>query len=475
MQTISEIWQKQNLFIENKKKESQELFNRKPLIDDDQTLARIGIAAFPAGRPLAYLRLWPQDFIVEEITKDGGAHLLEIGDKSKLISDAGNTVYADLVKVGLSTLDAVEEISKQFGIERNKIGYAGIKDKDALTCQQLSFRQTDLEVVEGIKGENFFLKNIHKNKGALQIGDLEGNRFTLVLRGFGKFNEEEINNRISALSQTGFFNFFYTQRFGTPRLISHYLGLLMLQRNYEEAIKALLTFTSNAEIAFYTDLRKQIATLWGNWEEIHTLIEPLGYSFRRELLLIEYLEKTPTDFLGALKLIPEQVQMWVFAYASFLFNRKLSEMIRAEKVPVALPLLLSGDQSDWELYRDFLEADDLKIPSPMFRDFPQIQVKSRAVKTVQGFKFDSFKIVPDQPKIGVISFTLPKGSYATTLLAHLFSLAGNIPVPEGISDIAVDSKEVLGYSAIAPMLEIFKTSIHSKLEFSESQTETSAE
>lgn len=188
-------------------------------------------------------------------------------------------------------------------------------------------------------------------------------------------------------------------------------------------------------------------------------------------MLISHLESNPNDFLGALKLIEDQVRLWIFAYASYLYNRKLSAMIKKGVISEKIPLLLSRNPSDWDYYKDFLAADELKMPSPVFRDFPQIQLKDRAINTCQNFEFHGFEVLKDNPKIGVINFTLPKGSYATTLLAHFFTLSGNIPVLNGIDTNIVDSKEILKTGSIAPVAELFKGVINSKLVAGEEEEE----
>ena len=467
MDNLYSIWRKQKEHLDKVKIENPDLFRRQPIVDTNQLLGKIGINIFPENRPFVYLRLWPQDFIVEEITKDNRIHTIDYFSETTKSDDEGQTIYADLVKVGVSTLDVIEELEKNLGLGPKSIGYAGIKDRDAITSQLLSFRNVSIDKIQGIRASNFFLKNIYQGKGALQAGDLLGNRFTIILRGTEFFNADAIEKNIKEYEKTGFWNFFYTQRFGTPRLLSHYLGLLLLRRKYEEVIKVLLTRETEYEISYFKKLRSQVLEKWGDWDTAISIFENLPYSFRRELSIFKYLKENQGDFLGALKLFPDQVQIWIYAYASYLFNRKLSIMIEKGDVPDSLPLLLSRNPGDWDIYREFLESDEVMMPSPVFRDFPYIQLKERLVNTRQKFDFQDFKIVSDLPKIGVISFSLPKGSYATTFLAHFFALSGNIPVLPEISTEIVDSQKILDIGSIESITEIFKDVIVSKLESKE--------
>ena len=110
------------------------------MIDDDASLRSIGIEGVYGDRPVGYLKLYPQDFVVEEISKEGTVRTIDLGDDSALMDGEGSTYYADLVKMGISTLEAKEQLAHALHIDEKNIGYAGIKDKLALTSQVISIR-----------------------------------------------------------------------------------------------------------------------------------------------------------------------------------------------------------------------------------------------------------------------------------------------------------------------------------------------
>ncbi len=474
MEDTYTLWQKQKGFLDSEKIKYPDLFQRAPLINTQEVLKLVGITALPTEQPLVYLRLWPQDFIVEEISRDGSVHTVDYAADQVVSDSEGLTVYADLVKIGISTLDAADELAKVLATEKKNIGYAGIKDRDAITSQFLSFRNISAKVISAVSAPNFFLKNIYQGKGAIQVGDLQGNKFTLVLRGTEPFATDALKSKLRDYEKNGFWNFYYTQRFGTPRLIAHLLGLLVLERKYEDVLKTFLTFQSPSEIGYFSDIRKSVLEHWNNWPKIISILEPLSFSFRRELSMFDFLIKHPGDFLGALKLYPEHIQIWVMAYTSYLFNCKLSMLIKEDRVPEQLPIVLSTNRSHWEFYRDLLSADSLAFPAHIFRDLPWIQLKERMINTRQKFEFLNFVVNPDKPQIGVIGFSLPKGSYATTLLSHFFTLSFNVPIPAGIDPEVVDSKKILGTGSVTPVSELFKDVIHSKLEVKEEMSDEAA-
>ncbi|QIK81922.1 tRNA pseudouridine(13) synthase TruD [Lysobacter sp. HDW10] len=142
------------------------------------------------------------DFIVEEVSSfdafGSGEHLL-----------------LTLRKRGLSTHALIEHVATWAGVPTSAIGYAGLKDKHAVTTQRLTVwlpkrkspdiatLNTDaIEVIEAVW---------HNRK--LSTGALKGNRFTLVLRDVAG-DPEAIRARVSDIAQHGVPNYYGEQRFG---------------------------------------------------------------------------------------------------------------------------------------------------------------------------------------------------------------------------------------------------------------------
>src|SRR3989338_10386222 len=224
-------WKKEKDFLDREREQSPELFSRAFFQENDSVLAKVGIDVVFGERIPGHIKLYPEDFIVEEVSKDGVLHPIDGGPyEIPTVSpeEEVRTLWADLVKMGIDSFEAVAELSRSFEIDRVKIGIAGIKDKHAITSQSVSFRGMRPEALENFRAPNFFLKNISVGKGALQIGDLAGNRFTIFVRTAGQASEPWLEGKLGGIEENGFWNFFYLQRFGTPRLLSHKLGLLIL-------------------------------------------------------------------------------------------------------------------------------------------------------------------------------------------------------------------------------------------------------
>ncbi len=463
-----DLRQKEKDFLEREKLRHPELFHKKVSVDDDALLVNIGIEGAFGPRERGHIKLFPEDFIVEEISKENNLVSIEDGpifsarggstfggeggsNEPPVTDEKQKTVWFEVVKMGVDTIEVQNELSRILGLERKFIGAAGIKDKFALTSQAVSVRGSSAEECGKVAAPNFFLKNIRVGKGALQIGDLSGNRFTIFVRVRDRVDQARFEESVRDLEEQGFWNFFYLQRFGTPRLISHKLGLLILQGQFEETVKASLTYASEREVPYFQNFRRSMLEYWGDWEKLLLETEVLSYSFDTERRMITHLHANPGDFVGALNCVPEQIKLWVYAYASYLFNKTLSRMIQSgEDVPFTLPLALGRDPRIGELYGRFFQMHHIAPPFAALKNFPFVQKAEKEIETLKKFIFNGFYLVDGGV---VLDFSLEKASYATTFLSHLFVLSSGQPVPKRISIEEVDSKAILGTGTIKPLRE----------------------
>ena len=457
-------------FLISESKKNPELFERETFIDSPDFLEKIGIffgrpKGYPKNFPVGYLKLWPQDFIVEEKSMYGELETVDSADlfaEKKIFSEKDPTIYATLVKCGLPTFEATKDLARFLEIDPKMIRSAGIKDTDAITSQLISIRGADIEKIKNVSSPYYFLKNIYSGKGVVEVGSLAGNKFTILIRTNADFDEEQFSQNLEEIKKQGFFNFFYLQRFGSPRFINWFWGLQILKGEYKNAVSSFLCSDGQREISYFKNIRAEIKKNLGNWDKIAEIIKLFPIVLQNEMRVVKYLQKNPEDFIGALKQIPEQIQLWIFAYASLLFNRKISEYTESgAPMPERLPLILSKDKNDWLPYYDFLKEDKISsMPLESLMPFSDIQWRKRQIKTRE--KADIHKVA-FTPEGVILSFSLPKGCYATTFLSHFFQLATGMP-PKDISENIVDLKEILGEGSIKDLTEIFKEITFSKSE-----------
>lgn len=464
----TEIKKQELEILQQEFKKSPALFERRTFAEVPEMVRDYGIYIKDKENfPYGYLKFLPQDFIVEEVGTDRSIATIDDTQNAEIETEEkkeDKTVYATLVKCGMSTIEAVEEISAQLKCDPTQIQYAGIKDKDAITSQKISFRNISLERIETLSSPYFFLKNLQTGKGVVEKGNLIGNRFTILIRiDYDHFNSktvESFQKQIAEVRKNGFYNFYYLQRFGTPRLINIKWGMSILRGQYKEAVKSFISESSDRELPYFKNLRQSAEKIFGNWKEILKLFEPFPLTCRNELKVIRHLEKRPEDFAGALSTIPDQITLWIYAVASLLFNEKISSLVQAGKsIPNNLPLLLSNDAQDVLVYQDLLQEMNL-YPPPFnnLRPFPFIRLNKRIARTKEFAEIHKVEVVDE----GIImSFSLSKGDYATTFLSHFFNLVTGKP-PEWINPNIVDIKKTIGENSIEKTLEKFQSIIHSK-------------
>ena len=457
-----EIWEAKEIESKSFKQVTKlhpRLFGIRNFTDDADFLEKYGIFLEKKKKfPLGYLKLWPQDFIVEEITIDGELQTVfpdKFLHKKRDFLPEDPVIYATLVKCGLSTIEAVEELAKNLKIEPVKIKFAGIKDKHAITSQLISLKGVEVEKVHQILAPYFFIKNIFSEKKEIYLGALRSNQFTILIRTGPDFKGGEFLKRLKEIEKNGFYNFFYLQRFGIPRLINPDCGLSILRGDYEGALKTAICRPGERELLYFQSLRKEIEKLWGNWEEMEGILESFPFTFQDERELVSYLIKNPDDFLGALNQIPRVVQLWLTSFAALLFNQKLSSYLKAgEKPPQKLPLVLSSERKDWLFYEDLLKENgvfSVTFALKNLKPFPKISLIHREQKTMEGIQLLNYRIIPE----GVIlNFNLPKGCYATTFLSHLFNLVSGA-LPRGFSNLPIDTKANLKQPSLEEILNKF--------------------
>ena len=153
------------------------------------------------------LRTCPEDFQVQEIMgfrPDG----------------EGGHVWIRFEKILLNTQDVVSMVSRATGVAQRDIGVSGLKDRNAVTSQWLSF-SSDPASGDGIRAvEDVFeqhdqlrLLEVLRHHGKLRRGYHQGNRFHLILRNLSG-SVDDLGARIAFIQSAGFPNYFGPQRFG---------------------------------------------------------------------------------------------------------------------------------------------------------------------------------------------------------------------------------------------------------------------
>jgi tRNA pseudouridine13 synthase len=189
-----------------------------------------------------------EDFIVEEVP------LYQF-------SDHGDFTFLLVEKTNLSSLDLVKVIRKHLDLEDHQVGLAGWKDKRAITRQWISLplQKTSKEQLSPLidKGIRILEQRRHANK--LRTGHLLGNRFSVLIRQPESQAMEKAAAIIQSLQTLGLPNFYGVQRFGAGG-DNPEKGLALLQGKYRvrSVRKRKLLISSYSSLLFNLTLKHRI-------------------------------------------------------------------------------------------------------------------------------------------------------------------------------------------------------------------------
>jgi tRNA pseudouridine13 synthase len=321
------------------------------------------------------LRDSPADFRVTEI---------EQFDPEPLDADPGGYPHV-LVRAtlyGWDTNDFARECSNRLGISRERISWAGTKDKRAVTTQLFSVQNGDPEAIAALDISDADLDVLGRTGRPILFGDLAGNRFEIVVREPERpENVEPITAQLRAFAgdgasegtTVGVPNYFGQQRFGSRRAITHEVGLAIVRGEWESAVLAYVGNPSEREPA-ETRAAREYVDETRDWEgALDRLPKQLGYERAMVQHLAESGDDDAEDFRAALETLPTNLQtLFVNAAQSYLFNRILSARLE-RGLPFENPV--AGDVVCF--------ADDAPAARPIADPDRTQRVTERRLRTVR--------------------------------------------------------------------------------------------
>jgi tRNA pseudouridine13 synthase len=277
------------------------------------------------------LRVSPEDFRVTEIEQFGASVQQPDADKGS---------YPELVfratLRGWDTNDFADSVSKQLGISRERVSWAGTKDKRAVSQQLFSVRNVDHTDLPEVR--NAELEVLGRAGRPLLFGDLAGNQFEIVVR---QPNHPEYADTIAAdlrafaggapaksEAPAGVPNYFGHQRFGSRRAITHLTGLDIVRGSWKDAVLTYVATTSEYEPDDTRAARQWVAETHDWAGALDRLPRKLRYERSMVHSLAETGGETSDHFREALETLPTNLQqLLVHAAQSYLFNLIISKRL----------------------------------------------------------------------------------------------------------------------------------------------------
>ena len=314
-----------------------------------------------------HLKTVPEDFIVREISDP---------PRQK---DNGEYSIATVTARNWETNRMVRLMSRNMGVSRDRIGFAGTKDKRAITTQLMSVYGTE-ELWQKVDLKDLKIENIYRGARGIEIGDLIGNDFEISVKNCTMDPSqirETVDSDISIIKQTGGFpNYFGVQRFGAVRPVTHRVGERLVRGDIKGAVMTYISFTTDEEEERLRLIRERFQKAdVSEWAEIRQTMPP-AMAFER--MMLSKLIENPEDWVGAIEILPANLQMmFVHAYQSLLFNEMLSRRMDAG-LPLNMPV--EGDI--------IIPLDANKIPlheNPILTTSKNIDLVTRQVRSGRAF------------------------------------------------------------------------------------------
>ncbi|MBS3772721.1 MAG: tRNA pseudouridine(13) synthase TruD [Candidatus Thermoplasmatota archaeon] len=257
------------------------------------------------------IKTTPEDFIVEEQPQ-----LPPPGD--------GKQVIARVTAARWETNDLVEHIASQLGVPAGYIGFAGMKDKQAITSQYMSF-PVSLPRAMRLDIPRATVEVLYRSRKPVYRGQLAGNHFKVTIRDLSGSEEQAQDIHRQIHSTGGFPNFFGVQRFGILRPITHVVGRYIVAGDLERAV---MTYAANP-MPGEDDVCRRARQWLQETRDFAAALERYPARLNFERRMIAHLAEHSGDWTGALRQLPEGLlRLFVHAYQSWLFNRMLSERMR---------------------------------------------------------------------------------------------------------------------------------------------------
>ena len=386
------------------------------------------------------LRRLPEDFQVDELTR--------------VIANGGPFAFYRLTKKSIGTPEAINAISDRWKIQRKRISFGGLKDRHAVTSQHLTIHNGPRK---SLQQTSVNLEYLGQTTSPFTPADFHSNRFQLVLR---DMQDEEVQQAAAAVEQvrqTGLPNYFDDQRFGSLGESGDWIARAWCRSDWERALWLAIADSHRNDSASEKQQKQQLREFWGQWSECQ---QRLNNSPRRTI--VDYLANSvkavrPPDFRGALTRISVDLRgLYLSAYQSALWNRWLTRVIEnqdasATTVPFDLlsgrgvfPLTLSpeatatlkdtelqlpcaridrpdglpGELLDSLLREEGIELRELRVKYPRDSFFSKGLRRAIVLPDSLTYAVHDDDLHEHRRKL-ILSFDLPRGSYATILVKRL--------------------------------------------------------
>ncbi|MDD1749966.1 MAG: tRNA pseudouridine(13) synthase TruD, partial [Methanothrix sp.] len=208
--------------------------------------------------------------------------------------EGGRYLVLDVEKTNWDMHHLIREMARKLRISQKRFGWAGTKDKRAVTSQRISIMNLDESELTKINLPDLKITVLGRTNRAVGLGDLLGNSFRIKIR---ELSCPDPAARLAAITEeieklSGVPNYFGVQRFGDSRPVTHKVGEALVRGTIEEAAFIYLALPFPGELERTRLAREK---LWVNRDIPAALKEFPGY-LHYELAMLNFLVEHPGDY-----------------------------------------------------------------------------------------------------------------------------------------------------------------------------------
>jgi tRNA pseudouridine13 synthase len=304
----------------------------------------------------------PEDFFVQEMP------LYEA-------SGQGEHVFCEIQKIRLTTFQAIDRLAAALNVSQRDIGYAGMKDAQAISRQLFSIWGVTPEQVMALALPDITVQWAARHGNKLRLGHLSANRFAIKIRNVNPTDVIKLAPMAELLQKRGMPNYFGEQRFG-HRGDNDKLGAALVRGDDKQVLTHLLG-TPMENVDDPQSLKARSAFDTGNLEQAMKHF-PRRCGMERRILARYIKTGNPS---AAARIVDQRLRrLWVSALQSSLFNQVATARIST------LNTLMTGDLAYKHQNGAVFSVEDAALEQP---------------------RADAFEISPTGPLVGY-RMTLPK-------------------------------------------------------------------
>jgi tRNA pseudouridine13 synthase len=380
----------------------------------------------------------------------------------------GEHLYVEIQKIGLTTFDAIDRIARQLNVNPRDIGFAGMKDRHAITRQVLSIPGVSEEAAMKLQSPELSVLWAARHRNKLKLGHLKGNRFAIKIRHVEPSHVVRLTAPLQTIHRRGLPNYFGEQRFGV-RGDNDLLGAALIRGDNKQVLHLLL---GNPRADVDPPEVLQARTHFDRSEFEQSLRHwPRSFGMERRLLA-RFSKATRPG--ATVRMIDQRIKrLWISALQSRVFNEVLARRIDS------IDRILEGEVCEKTENGACFIAEDLAVEQARADAWeisptgPLIGYKMThplgAANAIEQEVFAKFNLTPadlrgaekarargarrslrvrpaevvteggvdEHGAYILVAFTLPSGSFATTLLREIMKPDRHEPPPSAERDDAV--------------------------------------